>query len=190
MLDAVPSFTQPRKPRSDARANRERLLQAAREVFAARGMDATLDDVAHHAGLGVGTAYRHFPNKHALLAGLFDDRFADFIAVAEAALDDPDPWAGFAGSFTRLSEDLVEVRALGDLLLSPDPSVPPPGPAEVDRVMRALLARAQAAGVARADLAPDDLPTLQTMVDAAAERDPNRWRLFVSIVLDGVRAAR
>jgi len=186
----VTSSNRPRRTRSDALANRERLIQAAREVFAVRGLGATLDEVAHHAGLGVGTAYRHFPNKHALVAGLFDDRLADFLAFAEAPLADPDPWAGFAAAFTRLAEDLVEVRALRDLLLSQDPTVPPPGAVDLDRVMGALLERAQAAGVARADLTADDLRTLQGMVEAAAERDPDRWRLFLSVTLDGVRSRR
>ena len=175
-----------RRPRSDARANRDRLLRAAREVFAARGLDATLDDVAHHAGLGVGTAYRHFPNKYALIAGLFDDRLAEFIAFAEAALTDPDPWSGFAAAMIRLGEDLADVRALRDLLLRPDEANPLPGAHDLDRVMGALLERAKANGSIRSDVTVTDLPTLVAMADVAAERNPDRWRLFLGLILDGL----
>lgn len=176
-----------RKPRSDARANRDRLLRSAREVFAARGLDATLDDVAHHAGLGVGTAYRHFPNKHVLIEGLFDDRLAEFIAFAEAALTDPDPRAGFAATLIRFGEDLAEVRALRDLLLRPGELLPRAG--DLDRVLGALLERGQANGSIRSDLTVADLPTLIAMIDVAAERNPDRWQLFVGFILDGLAVA-
>ena len=153
-------------------------------MFSDRGLDATLDDVAHYAGLGVGTAYRHFPNKHVLIKGLFDQRLADFVAFAEHALTDPDPWHGFTSAMIRLSEDLVEVRGLRDLLLSVDEA--PPGAAELDQTMGALLQRAQSAGAVRSDLTTSDLPTLQAMIDAAASRDPDRWRTFLRLVLDGL----
>lgn len=175
-----------RQPRSDSRANRDRLLRSAREVFAARGLDATLDDVAHHAGLGVGTAYRHFPNKHVLIEGLFDDRLAEFIMFAETALTDPDPWTGFAATMIRLGEDLAEVRVLRDLVLNPTITRPLPGKNDLDRVMSALLERAQAAGRIRPDLTVADLPTLMAMTDVAADRAPDRWRLFLGFILDGL----
>jgi AcrR family transcriptional regulator len=155
-------------------------------VFAARGLDATLDDVAHHAGLGVGTAYRHFPNKHALIEGLFDDRLATFIAFAEVALTNPDPGAGFAAAMVRLGEDLAEVRGLRDLLLRPGGMGPPPRAHDLDRVMGALLERAQADGSIRSDITVADLPTLVAMTDAATERNPDRWRLFLGVILDGL----
>lgn len=178
-----------RRPRSDALANRERLLHSAREVFATRGLDATLDDVAHHAGLGVGTAYRHFPNKHVLIEGLFDDRLAEFMAFAEAALNDPDPRTGFAAVLIRFGEDLAEVRALRDLLLRPGESRLLPRANDLDRVLGTLLERAQASGSIRSDLRVADLPTLIAMIDVAAERNPDRWQLFLGFILDGLAVA-
>lgn len=178
-----------RRARSDARANRDRLLRSAREVFATRGLDATLDDVAHHAGLGVGTAYRHFPNKRALVEGLFDDRLNEFIAFAQAALADPDPWSGFAAAMVRLGEDLVEVRALRDMLLRPDEAGHLPRAQDLDAALGALLERAQADGSIRSDVSVADLSTLVAMTDAAAERNPDRWRLFLGLILDGLRVA-
>lgn len=175
----------PRKPRKDSLANRQRLLEAAREVFAEQGVGATLDDVAHHAGLGVGTAYRHFANKHVLIDGLFDDRIETFVEFAGATLEDSDPWEGFAAAMTRLAEDLVEIRALHDLVLDPNEGVPAP-PDALGQTMTALLERGQQAGAIRKDLTATDLMTIQSMVDAAAERDPENWHRFLEILLDGI----
>ncbi len=69
--------------RADAQRNRERLIAAGREVFAERGFDASLDDVADHAGVGVGTAYRRFPNKEALIDEIFEERMREIRAMLE-----------------------------------------------------------------------------------------------------------
>jgi len=184
----VTSPPRSRKPRSDGLANRERLLAAAREVFAERGLEATLDDVARHAGLGVGTAYRHFPNKQALAHGLFDDRFAEFIAIADASLGEPDAGAAFAAVITYLVRDLHEVKAMRDLLLGPGPSDPPPPNDELKRVLDAVLLRAQQAGAVRTDISGSDLPGILDMLGAVSERRPDDWERFLDIVLDGLRA--
>ncbi len=84
----------PRTLRRDAARNRERLLVAARELFADHGFEVTLDDVARHAGVGVGTAYRRFANKGELLDALFAEQTAEMAAAADTALADPDPWHG------------------------------------------------------------------------------------------------
>ena len=81
-----------RPQRKDAVRNRAALIQAAREIFAERGFEASMDDIADHAGLGVGTAYRHFPNKYALADAIFDDAVAAFVNAAQAVLTEPDPW--------------------------------------------------------------------------------------------------
>src|SRR5687768_14365036 len=80
--------------RADAQRNRDRLIAAGREVFAERGFDASLDDVAHHAGVGVGTAYRRFPNKEALIDEIFDERMREIGEVLETARGLDDPWEG------------------------------------------------------------------------------------------------
>src|SRR5512132_3777585 len=81
--------------RADARRNRERILKAAGAVFADRGIDAQMDDVARRAKVGVGTVYRHFPTKEALLEALVRNRFAEIAAIAEDALRHEDGWDGF-----------------------------------------------------------------------------------------------
>src|SRR5690242_8811486 len=78
--------------RRDAERNRQRILQAAAEVFTQRGLDATLDDVARQAGVGVGTVYRRFPDKETLVAELFQDRIDTLVAAAEKACTGADPW--------------------------------------------------------------------------------------------------
>src|SRR5215468_12232436 len=84
----------PRPLRRDAERNRQLILRAASEVFTSRGLQASLDDVAQHAGVGVGTVYRRFPDKEALVEALFEERLDTMAGLAEQGLADPDPWAG------------------------------------------------------------------------------------------------
>ena len=80
--------------RRDAEMNRQRILRAASQVFTARGLQATLDDVARQAGVGVGTVYRRFPDKEALVDALFEDKLQALVTEAERALEAPDSWTG------------------------------------------------------------------------------------------------
>src|SRR6202035_2262707 len=81
-----------RPVRGDAERNRQRILAAAARVFTERGLDATLDEVARAAGVGVGTVYRRFPDKEALVAALFRERIDNLVTVAENACAGADPW--------------------------------------------------------------------------------------------------
>src|SRR5438093_13721719 len=83
--------------RSDARRNRERLVSAARELFASAGVDVSVREVARHAGVGVGTLYRHFTAREDLVDAVLEGAFEDLVASAEAALAEPDPWTDFTG---------------------------------------------------------------------------------------------
>src|SRR5215212_11501130 len=87
--------------RRDAQRNRERILAAARALFAERGVDATLDDVAARAGVGVGTVYRRYPNKDALLDELFEERIGELAALAEASRTAADPWTALVHFLER-----------------------------------------------------------------------------------------
>src|SRR5690349_18328147 len=97
--------------RADAERNRRRLLDAAAELFAAKGLSVGLDEIARHAGVGVGTAYRRFPDKAELIQALFDDRVAQLLALAEAGLADEDPWRGFVGFLDGATELQANNRA-------------------------------------------------------------------------------
>src|SRR2546423_10437444 len=83
--------------RADAERNRRRVLDAAAELFAAKGLAVGLDEIARHAGVGVGTAYRRFPDKRELIEELYEDRVARMVALAERALAADDAWEGLAG---------------------------------------------------------------------------------------------
>src|ERR1700755_1693778 len=106
----------PRRLRADAPRNRQRLIDAAAEVFAARGLDATLDDIARHAGVNVATAYRHFANKHELPREFLEQCVDRAVAVAEEAAAEPDPWVGLTQFLERSLEMIASNRALVDVL--------------------------------------------------------------------------
>src|ERR1700710_1309007 len=103
--------------RADAARNRARLLAAAKEVFAERGLDATMDEVARRAGVGAGTAYRRFRNRDDLIGALFEERLDEFMATLEWARADDDPWRGLSGFLERWMEMQAEDRGFKELLL-------------------------------------------------------------------------
>lgn len=182
--------------RRDAERNRVRMLQAAAEVFADRGLSATLDDVAHHAGLGVGTVYRRFADKGALIEALFEDRIRALVDLAESACEAADPWQGLVGYLEAASSRMATDRGLREAVLLP-------GQGQVGvtlargelgpRVER-LATRCREAGVLRPDVAGTDLATLLHAVQAAAQiggtLQPDHWRRTLGLLLDGLAPAR
>ena len=103
--------------RKDAERNRRRLLAAAREVFRDRGVAATLNDVAHHAGLGVGTVYRHFANKEELIDALFDDMVETVDGYVREAAEEPDAWLGLIRALENVCEVQAFDRGLREVML-------------------------------------------------------------------------
>src|ERR1700739_4739907 len=102
--------------RKDAALNRERLLAAASELFAERGLDVTLNDIAHHAGVGVGTAYRRFANKAEVIDALFEDRLQEIARLATEALAKEDAWDAFVTFFDPTLELLFGDQGLTQLM--------------------------------------------------------------------------
>jgi len=181
--------------RADAERNRGRLLDAARELFAERGLDVSMDEIADHAGVGVGTAYRRFGSRDELIGALFEARMEDYVALAEDALVEPDAWAGFTGFLERSLAMQAADRGLKDLLFSHGHALE-----RVERVrtrilpmVERLVARAHEAGALRQDVSGRDLPLVSLMVssvaDFASDCDSELWRRYLTIVLDGLRAA-
>jgi AcrR family transcriptional regulator len=182
--------------RRDAERNRQRILQAAAEVFSERGLDATLDDVAHRAGVGVGTVYRRFPDKDSLVGELFQDRIDAIVAVAEEACVADDPWAGLVSYLEHIGETMAGDLGLRQMLLFATYGR--------DRVaylrermrpvIARLIARAQAAGLVRDDLSATDVPMIVCMIATAAEYagpvQPGVWRRYLALIIDGLRPAR
>jgi AcrR family transcriptional regulator len=185
----------PARPlRKDAERNRRRILDAARELFAQEGLGVTLNDIAHHAGVGVGTVYRRFPDKAHLLDELFEEQVAELVALMEDGLADPDPWRGLTGYLTRNLELQSRDRAFREILLET-----PEGTERIGHVRARLFPlgsqlaqRAKDAGALRADFEAEDLPLLVMMLtavlDAAHDAAPELWRRYLEIVIQGLRA--
>jgi AcrR family transcriptional regulator len=180
--------------RADAVRNRARILAAAAEVFAERGLDVTLDDVAHHAGLGVGTVYRRFADKDSLVEDLFGERMLAARAKMEAALEAPDAWAALVGVLHGHCEEFAADRGLRQVMLSSTHGLGSlaRGRQEIPLVMKKLVERAKATGTLRSDFEPSDALMMFVMVSAvidfAGEIQPDLWRRYFEFFVDGMRA--
>ena len=183
--------------RADARRNRERVLVAAREVFAEQGTDGSVAEIARRAGVGAGTIFRNFPTKRDLLLAALEDSLEEIVGAFDEAEELEDPWDAFVVMFSGSAEIQARNKAFYDAL----------GP-ELFRESRlqeiharrharteALVARAQEAGVLRADVRAEDLPFLLTAVGATGEKcgkaslADDLWRRYLGVVLDGLRPA-
>jgi len=186
--------TTTRPLRADARRNRERVLAAARAVFAESGREAQMDDVARRAEVGVGTVYRHFPTKETLIEAIAVDAFEQIAKRAGEALELDDPWDGVVQTLWAGAELLAADRALSEVLA--EMAGPVPVPQEIQQALNEnvseLLRRAQAAGKLRPDVVLDDIPMLMCGIGAATRKAhvcPGAWRRHLTIVIDGLRAS-
>jgi AcrR family transcriptional regulator len=178
-----------RPKRADARRNYEKVLTAAREAFAEGGESTALEEIARRAGVGIGTLYRHFPNRQALLEALYVNEVEE-VCRSAAELDGGDPWEAFSAWVERVMGYLATKQALaGELLNFLDRD------AALFQVCRTslydaggpLLARAQEAGVIRADV---DFPEVMQMLMGITKipvSDPNQVERIFRIALDGLR---
>jgi AcrR family transcriptional regulator len=185
------SVTVTRPLRADARRNRERVLAAARKTFASDGLDAQMDDVARRAGLGVGTVYRHFPTKEALVEAVAAAGYAEICAIGRDALEQEDPWQAFSDFMWRGARLHRDDRAQCELNATrPDVVRRVAGDKrELLGMVAQLIERGQAAGVLRADLSADDMPMIWCSLGAAQQQSADdRWERYLEVVLDGLRA--
>ena len=190
------SSTEPKPQRADARRNRERIVDAARELFAECGQTTQMDDVARRAQVGVGTVYRHFPTKTALLGELMGAKFRHHAIVARRwAEQEPDGWAAFEGflrdAFSSIAQDAtLQQRAIW----VDDSEILALAEGErriVTELVGELIARAHEEGTLRADFTADDIPAVMCSVGsvfAAQGRLPLRADRFVELIIDGLRA--
>jgi AcrR family transcriptional regulator len=179
--------------RADARRNREKVLAAARAVFADQGVDAQMDDVARRADVGVGTVYRHFPTKDALLNALTDELFEVIAAHAREMLALDDPWDAFLKTMWFGGEKTAGDRAFAEILGVSQSKVPRscPGKEDLTVTVGELMRRCIDAGKMRPDAMIDDIPMVMCGVGSAVgmpHRRPDAWRRHLGIVLDGLRA--
>lgn len=181
--------------RRDAESNRRRILDAAGRIMSERGLAVPMEEIAAAAGVGVGTLYRRFSSRQAIIEALFEDRMAAIVADAEAGLTFDDGWDGLVWYLEHALARQVHDRALGELIHGDA------GRGRVaamrDRmrpVAEQLVERAQASGRLRPDFTITDLAMLQVMVTAAAvtinEVDPEGWSRYLGMALDGLRRER
>jgi AcrR family transcriptional regulator len=179
--------------RADAERNRLRLLDAAAELFATKGLSVGLDEIAHHAGVGVGTAYRRFADKSQLIEELLDERVAGMVALAEHALAATDPWDGLASYLEHATELLVLNRGVREIVYGSEHATAfvDRARARVEPLIERLLDRAQASGAVRRDVVFSDMPLIQFMISAAADltapQAPELWRRYLALMIDGLR---
>jgi len=177
-----------RPMRADARRNHDRLVSAARAAFTEDGTSAPLEDVAERAGVGIGTLYRHFPTRQALLEAVYVDE-VEAMARAAADLSELPPWdalsqwlhqyVGFAATKRALNEALVEADPGSDVLLSCRTAISGAG--------TSLIERAQRAGVVRADTSFIDVIRMVAGIAMVPTEDPAQKERLLELALDGLR---
>ncbi|WP_062642934.1 TetR/AcrR family transcriptional regulator [Streptomyces maremycinicus] len=177
-----------RPARKDAARNYDALLTAAREAFAEHGSEASLEDIARRAGVGIGTLYRNFPTRRSLFESVYADEVNALCrsAVEFAGLD---PWEAVTAWLERFAGYMVTKRAVREAL---------EGESEIFQACRdslyaaggPLFERAQRAGAARTDMEFGDLLRLVAGITATAFTDDAQRDRVLAIALDGVRAGR
>ena len=189
------SKTLPRTQRADARRNREAVIEAARKLMAADGLDAQMDDIAREAGVGVGTVYRHFPTKEELVYALAEHRFERLAEFAREALSEDDPGPAFERYLFRGAELQVTDRSLSEIMRD-RPDAMQAGAQRVGllELVRELMTRAQEAGAIRSDAVAEDIPMLMCGLGTSTPGNDGpfvtatSWQRFLGVVIDGLRA--
>jgi AcrR family transcriptional regulator len=189
---AVPAGGRPL--RRDAVRNRERIVEAALEVFAEQGLQAPIDEVARRAGVGIGTLYRRFPTRPELIACAFTAKMQEYAEATETALANPDPWKGFCWYVERLCEMQAGDHGFTDVL-----TMTFPVSTEIEQVRaqvflryRELVKRAKKAGRLRRDFTTEDVPLILManagVIAACGTAAPDAWRRVVRLFLQALEA--
>ncbi|WP_367044536.1 helix-turn-helix domain-containing protein [Streptomyces sp. Je 1-332] len=193
MAEAESPQERPRSKRADARRNYDKLLAEARAAFAEHGTSASLEEIARHANVGIGTLYRHFPNRHALMNAVFEEALSDLLVRSRALLEDPQPCSALVTWLRAIITHAGEYRGLSRALMSAshdDSSAL----SQCSRPMReagtALLVRAQQAGAVRPGVSIGDLLQLTNAIALAAEETPDDPELadrLLTLTLRGLK---
>jgi AcrR family transcriptional regulator len=184
--------TEQRTLRADARRNRERIMSAGRELFARDGPEAQMDEIAARAGVGIGTVYRHFPTKEALLTAMVRDRFQEFGEIAALAEDTVDPPEALE-TVMRRSAEAVEGDAGFQLAMMGSNQLEWEGIEEQKAVLAAvvtrIIRRAVDAGAVRDDFTFEDFGMMMCGVTSTMYYKPGSadWRRHLAIVVHGIR---
>jgi AcrR family transcriptional regulator len=187
--EASPEILLARPKRADARRNYEKVLTAARAAFAEGGESTALEEIARRAGVGIGTLYRHFPNRQALLEALYVNEVEE-VCHSAARLDGADPWEALSGWFERLIAYFATKRALADQLLNYldlDAPLFQNCRASLYAAGEPLLQRAQDAGVVRPDVEFSQVMQMVMGITKVPAGDPGQTAHILRIALDGLR---
>ncbi len=179
--------------RADAARNKRAVLDAARALFAMRGLEVGMEEIAEQAGVGVGTVYRHYPSKAQLADAVFEEILDEVAAIAAEALAEPDAWQGFASFLLRVSARSAANRGLRGVLRTrarESEHLSAAWSRAADGIERLLL-RAQAEGAIRADVGLADIRALLRgageVAEMAAAGAPELLQRHVHLLLDGLR---
>ena len=178
-----------RPKRADARRNHEKVVAAAREAFAERGASTSLEEIARRADVGIGTLYRHFPNRQALLEAVYVDEVDNLCRSAAEFVDLP-PWEGFAAWVNRLVSYLATKQALAHELLEymdRDAPIFQSCRASLFSAGEPLLARAQEARAVRPDTNLSEVIQMVGGIAKIPAADPQQIEHILEIALDGLR---
>ncbi|SDL37846.1 transcriptional regulator, TetR family [Nocardioides sp. YR527] len=180
--------------RADAERNRERVLAAARDLFAEQGLDASTNEIARRAGVGVATLFRRFPTRDDLVGAVFADRMSAYVTATDEALADPDPWHGFCGYIERVCRMQADDRGFADVLTLTFPTA---NALEDDRnraaeALGVLLDRAKESGQLRQDFTHQDVPLILManagVVTATRNAAPDAWKRLVGFLIQAFAA--
>jgi AcrR family transcriptional regulator len=179
--------------RKDAQRNRQRIIDAARNLFAQKGLEPNLNEVAHHAGVGVGTVYRRFATKEELLEAIFEDGLDQLTTLAEQAMQQhEDSWEGFVWFLEQMCRITATDRGLREIAFSKCYAGGRVNAAQ-ERLVPALtrlVERAQADGYLRPEIAAADMPIISllagTVSEFAGDVRIDLWRRYVALFIEGL----
>lgn len=180
--------------RSDAERNRARIIATARTVFRRDGLNASMASVARETGVGIATILRHFPAKEELVAAVFTERMDAYADAVAVALEDPDPWNGFAGFIETACEMQAADSGFADVLTTTFPTAKALERRRTEAYEAALklIDRAKAAGRLREDFNSSDLVLLHManagVVSACGDAAPDAWRRVVALLIQSFEA--
>ncbi|MEA2197677.1 MAG: hypothetical protein QOJ25_1728 [Solirubrobacteraceae bacterium] len=180
--------------RADARRNHEKIIEGARTVFARYGASAQMEDIARASGVGVGTVYRHFPTKEALMTELVRRTFESFVESGRAALTaEGDPFERLAGVLRGNCELIAGDTAVQQAIMGAGAEVwagTEREREELGEVAHELVKRAQEAGTVRSDVGADDIPMLMCGICATMSHKAKMfdWRRHLELGMDSLRA--
>lgn len=180
-----------RPMRADARRNRERLVSAAREVFGEQGAGASMEAIAKHAGVGVGTLYRHFPNRFDIVEAVYQDDVEELVRAAEQATEELEPWEAvetFFEAFLRYAKTKQAMLSELQQAFEKNPELRSRMRERIDAAFDLVVDRAKEAGVVREDVNGHDLTQLVSPICTNASIPDDQMRRLIKMILDGLAA--